>query len=264
MEHSKWKAQSEAIATSASFDGMTLDQIYAARGKRPPRYVNGMTRAEIRWCNKCRQFLPNGKFDRPPHEPSSESEVCKDCIVRIAEFKADKVAAKLARDNEIRIVREEKAVAKLKRRLEWSAKMLVASRLTPEEFKARKARNSLRRYTENREQVLAEKNAFNAAHPEVNMFYGAKRRATMCNVPFDIETSDIVIPKVCPALGIPLIKNTGPKAKVKYNSPTLDRAQPKLGYVKGNINVISMRANSMKGQKSLEDLKAFARWILTL
>jgi hypothetical protein len=47
----------------------------------------------------------------------------------------------------------------------------------------------------------------------------------------------------CPVLGIPIILG----GKLSKNSPSLDKMVPGLGYVRGNVLVISHRANTMKG-----------------
>jgi|SRR5579864_2327485 len=94
--------------------------------------------------------------------------------------------------------------------------------------------------------------------PEYRMFDAAKSRAKRLDLSFNIEITDIKIPSHCPILGIPL------SVSVQYQSqcsPSLDRIIPKLGYVKGNIQVISQRANVMKNDASLEELEKFANYI---
>ena len=88
----------------------------------------------------------------------------------------------------------------------------------------------------------------------------AKRRAKEKQLPFSITYKDIVIPDVCPILGIPLLYNG---EKMTPNSPSLDAIVPEKGYVKGNIQVISVRANAMKNDASKEELIKFAKWITT-
>lgn len=91
------------------------------------------------------------------------------------------------------------------------------------------------------------------------MFTRAKDRAKKNNLPFDIEISDIVIPEKCPYLDIPLFVGKG---KQTDNSPSLDRKNCKLGYVKGNIEVISNKANAMKYSATPEELLLFARKVI--
>lgn len=80
----------------------------------------------------------------------------------------------------------------------------------------------------------------------------AKHRAYCKNLPFDISVYDIVIPDTCPILGIPLYKGTWYK---NDNSPSIDRKNSSLGYTKDNIWVISRRANTIKNDATLAELK---------
>ena len=89
--------------------------------------------------------------------------------------------------------------------------------------------------------------------PVYFMWGSAKRRAKDKNLPFNISVEDIRIPKRCPLLGLKLFPNVGGSSAP--NSPTLDRIIPKLGYVKGNVRVISNKANLMKQDATLEELE---------
>jgi hypothetical protein len=93
------------------------------------------------------------------------------------------------------------------------------------------------------------------------MLYCAKARANKDGLPFSLNFEDIVVPAVCPILGIPLFQNldTG-KHGPSPNSPSLDKIRPELGYVAGNVQVISNRANTMKQDASLEEIVALGRW----
>jgi hypothetical protein len=93
----------------------------------------------------------------------------------------------------------------------------------------------------------------------------ARKRAEKKGIPFSITPSDIIIPDVCPVFGFPLVLSVGKGDKPggKYNSPSLDRIVPELGYVPGNVRVISFLANTMKGAATPEQLRQFAEWVLT-
>jgi hypothetical protein len=86
---------------------------------------------------------------------------------------------------------------------------------------------------------------------------GAKARAAQAGIPFNLTIEDIVIPERCPALGIPLVPGVG----VSHDgSPQLDRLVPELGYVKGNVVVISKLANTIKQNASPKQIRAVADW----
>lgn len=97
---------------------------------------------------------------------------------------------------------------------------------------------------------------------EKKMWRRAKNRATENGIDFDIEVSDIVIPNICPILGIPLKENKG-KSGAYRDSPSLDKIDPTKGYVKGNVQVVSQLANGMKHNATTEELITFAKYILT-
>ena len=84
-------------------------------------------------------------------------------------------------------------------------------------------------------------------------------RAKKFGYPFNITEEDIVIPDVCPILEVPFV--FGSKGDYEY-TPSLDRIVNSLGYVKGNIQVITKKANSMKNSATPEELKKFCKNIL--
>lgn len=93
------------------------------------------------------------------------------------------------------------------------------------------------------------------------MVASARSRARKNNLPFDITEDDFEIPATCPILGIPLIRGSG---KLSSNSPSLDRLNINKGYVKGNVQVISYKANTMKSDATMFELFRFAMWVLKL
>lgn len=92
------------------------------------------------------------------------------------------------------------------------------------------------------------------SQPDMALIARAKDRARARSLPFSITAKDVAVPTVCPALGIPLV--TGHKRSAM--SPSLDRIQPDLGYVPGNVRVLSDRANRLKGSLGLRQLQARA------
>jgi hypothetical protein len=95
-------------------------------------------------------------------------------------------------------------------------------------------------------------------HLEQTMWLGARKRAKNKGIPFNIEASDVVVPEYCPVLNMRLVRDN---CKMQDNSPTLDRIIPELGYVKGNVMVISWRANKAKGSASAEELQKIIEYI---
>lgn len=90
------------------------------------------------------------------------------------------------------------------------------------------------------------------------MLKDAKRRAQRDGVPFNLSVEDVVIPTHCPVLGLLLTKGRG---RAKAASPSLDRIVPALGYVPGNIAVISNRANTIKNDATAIELFSVAKYV---
>ena len=80
-----------------------------------------------------------------------------------------------------------------------------------------------------------------------------KSKCKRQNIPFSLTAEDIIIPDRCPVLGIPLVFGRGARAPTD-NSPSVDRVIPSLGYIKGNVIVISQRANRIKNDATREEL----------
>lgn len=89
-------------------------------------------------------------------------------------------------------------------------------------------------------------------------------RAKKLGVPFDLTADDIKLPKECPILGIPLIVCASGHLGPKMNSPSVDRIIPSKGYVKGNVIVVSMRANVLKKDATVSELKKLAAFYAAL
>lgn len=90
-----------------------------------------------------------------------------------------------------------------------------------------------------------------------------QRIRTKCNkenIPYDLTTEDIVIPEKCPVLGIPLVfgGTRGYHSNATEGSPSVDRIDPNGGYVRGNIVIVSWRANRLKGNAMISELRAIA------
>lgn len=83
----------------------------------------------------------------------------------------------------------------------------------------------------------------------------ARGRAKRLGIPFDLSWKDIIIPDLCPALGIPLTSNA---KSIHQNSVTLDRIYSNKGYTKDNVVVISAKANMIKCHATPEELMLIA------
>lgn len=95
-------------------------------------------------------------------------------------------------------------------------------------------------------------------HLRYQMRANAKKRAEAAGIPFALAVDDIVIPEACPILGVPLDKPTGNKTGPTDYAPSLDRIRPALGYVPGNVRVISYKANRLRNNGTFIELMQVA------
>lgn len=95
-------------------------------------------------------------------------------------------------------------------------------------------------------------------NPERYLFHTAKERAKKEGSLFTLTISDISIPEFCPYLNFKLVY----RANDNRTSMTLDRINPNLGYISGNVEVISFLANRMKTNATEQELIQFAKSVL--
>lgn len=85
-----------------------------------------------------------------------------------------------------------------------------------------------------------------------------KLRCAKEGIAFDLLPADISVPDVCPIMLKPFVFG-----EVGHPlSPSVDRREPALGYVRGNVSVISRRANTMKSDcTDPEVFRRLADWL---
>lgn len=103
--------------------------------------------------------------------------------------------------------------------------------------------------------------ASRARNPRQHMVYAARQRARRDGLPCDIAVGDIAWATHCPVRGVELIYTEMPKASSRGNIATLDRKVNSLGYTKGNVFVISHRANRLKQDATADELAAILAYI---
>jgi hypothetical protein len=128
-------------------------------------------------------------------------------------------------------------------------------------------------YLKNREEIIKKVKIYAAKNAEKlvkkhRLYYektistrllgDARKRANKLKLSFNLTEDDFVIPTICPVLNIPII--IGTKGR-QNNSPSIDRIVPELGYIKGNICIISWRANRIKSDGTLSELKNIVKYV---
>lgn len=90
---------------------------------------------------------------------------------------------------------------------------------------------------------------------------GARTRAKYKDLAFDL-TNDYVYTlahDLCPIFSEPM--SYGGTGRQVWSSASLDRINPKKGYVQGNVAVISFKANIIKSNATSNEIFAVARWL---
>lgn len=127
-------------------------------------------------------------------------------------------------------------------------KNCVNSNLNPESNKIR-----CKQYYESVGKELTKQRKEN--NIQLYLYLSAKARAKQRGEEFSINIEDIIVPERCPILNIPLKYNRGIKRDDSYS---LDRIDSNKGYIKGNIWVISLRANRIKNDSTPQELRLIA------
>lgn len=86
--------------------------------------------------------------------------------------------------------------------------------------------------------------------PEAHLFNIAKQRSKKKNIEFSITVEDLKVPEVCPLLGIKLDSYSD---DIDVH-PSIDRIDSSKGYIKGNVWIISHKANRVKSDATADEL----------
>lgn len=108
--------------------------------------------------------------------------------------------------------------------------------------------------------ILNNRGAFSENGKRVTQLNTIRLRCLKSGVPFDIGWRDLDWPTHCPILGMELARND--LASDKSSSPSIDRLVPELGYIKGNVRVVSKLANSMKSNATREQIEMFCKNVI--
>ena len=112
------------------------------------------------------------------------------------------------------------------------------------------------------DRMLEHSRTWRIKNPKKFIFTQKKSAAKRLGIPFELVFSEIEWPDVCPVLGIKL--DYGPKngrGTYQDNSPSFDRLRNDCGYTRGNVRIISMRANRIKSDATLADLEAVCLYV---
>lgn len=116
--------------------------------------------------------------------------------------------------------------------------------------------DSINRNPERRKKTSEYWRQYTRENFEARLLAAVKHRAKKKGLEFNLTIDDIVIPNFCPKTGIPLlIHNNSENSKQKYiDTPSVDRINPNLGYVKDNIQIVCYWYNIAKLTFSDEEM----------
>jgi len=113
----------------------------------------------------------------------------------------------------------------------------------------------------NREKSNARRLAYIQRHPLKYLLIAAKYRATKKGLEFSLTEEHFPgLPTHCPVLGIEL-RYGGGGGSHNPGSASLDRIDSSVGYVPGNVAIISLRANSLKKDATLEEVRLITKYM---
>lgn len=93
------------------------------------------------------------------------------------------------------------------------------------------------------------------------LYSNIKSRCKRLGREFSIEIEDIIIPEKCPVFGFELKREN---RETWMCAPSVDRIDSSKGYIKGNVTVVSRRANILKRDATIGELEQLFNYYKTL
>lgn len=93
------------------------------------------------------------------------------------------------------------------------------------------------------------------------LYKNIKSRCKRMGREFSIDIEDIIIPEKCPVFGFELKRED---RETWMCAPSVDRIDSSKGYIKGNVTVVSRRANIIKRDATIEELEQLFNYYKTL
>lgn len=215
----------------------------------------------MKTCWRCKECKEDSEFHKRSREKDGLARECKACKSKSGKeynernketIKAKKKAYRQKNKEKVR-EGQKKAIDKNKEHYESYSRKYSEKR---REYNKRRCKE---RYLANKEEIAEKLKAKRRAMPQKYMFNAAKYRAKKVGIDFSLVPDDIIVPQICPILGIQISITD---LKREKQSPSLDRLDNSKGYTKDNSWVISSLANSMKNDATFEELVLFAKWIV--
>lgn len=91
---------------------------------------------------------------------------------------------------------------------------------------------------------------------EESMISSSRERAKKYGIPHELTAKDIVIPEVCPVLGVPIVLE-----RRHIYAPSIDQKIPRAGYTMENVTIMSRRANLLKNNMTADEARLIAAYL---
>lgn len=130
----------------------------------------------------------------------------------------------------------------------------------PEKFRAR-GREDYYKNHDARKASLKKRYYYRKEHDYFAFYiYNKKSSVKQQGIPFELDKKylESIWVDTCPVFGTKLVKRT---EEFSDNTAELDRIVPELGYIKGNVRWISKRANRLKSDATIEELKKIIKYM---
>lgn len=112
----------------------------------------------------------------------------------------------------------------------------------------------------NKQKCIDKKDKDNEKNPQGKIFWQIRSRARKTGIEFTIEKTDIIIRDKCPCCDKKIFIQGHGVGNCDTN-PSIDRVNNDLGYIKGNIEMICFRCNSIKRNATSIELRQIANWM---
>lgn len=109
-----------------------------------------------------------------------------------------------------------------------------------------------------------DRNRYVSVDHKKRMLQSARSRRKLYAFDESLTVDDLTIPEFCPILGIKLRPSVGLGSRTLdnfYHSPSIDRIDSSKGYTRENVQIISFRANCLKRDASLWEIRALAGYM---
>lgn len=215
-------------------------------------------------CKKCNKEKKLEDFVKSPLTKTGIITTCKKCHYEVRHNKNYTVSLKEKECFCCKVIKEAKYFPKNKSLLgglhTWCKECSNKKNKEKEYYKTSRLVRKERSKNDPifRKKLNRQRNESRIKNIATQLLNSCRVRALEKNMKFNIVKEDIIIPEYCPIL---LTKIECGTKKDYSNSPSVDRIDNTKGYVKGNIQVISKKANTIKNNATIEELILFSKWI---